>query len=147
MANYPVESMKTGGLYWFADLTVADPYYVLPILTSLTLFLQFKIGAEYGTKMDQMKPAMKAFMTLFPCLLLAFTHSFPAGLTLYWCATNIISVLQARVLRVPRLREAFSIPMMVKHEVAKAKTGGKSKGFMESIRQTMDNAQVKGRAL
>ena len=55
MANCPVDSMKTGGLSWFADLTVADPYYILPILTSTTLFVQFYLGVEYGTKISQAK--------------------------------------------------------------------------------------------
>jgi len=32
MANLPVESMKEGGLFWFTDLTLADPYYILPLL-------------------------------------------------------------------------------------------------------------------
>ena len=32
MAAVPVESMKTGGLYWFTDLTVPDPYYILPFM-------------------------------------------------------------------------------------------------------------------
>ena len=32
MAAVPVESMKTGGMLWFQDLTVADPYYILPVL-------------------------------------------------------------------------------------------------------------------
>ena len=32
MAAVPVESMKTGGVLWFQDLTVADPYYILPVL-------------------------------------------------------------------------------------------------------------------
>ena len=55
MANCPVDSMKTGGLSWFSDLTVADPYYILPILTSVTLFIQFYLGVEYGTKLSQSK--------------------------------------------------------------------------------------------
>lgn len=32
MAAVPVESMKTGGILWFEDLTVPDPYYILPVL-------------------------------------------------------------------------------------------------------------------
>ena len=32
MAAVPVESMKTGGMLWFEDLTVPDPYYILPVL-------------------------------------------------------------------------------------------------------------------
>ena len=52
MANCPVDSMKTGGLSWFTDLTVPDPYYILPLLTSVTLFIQFYLGVEYGTKIS-----------------------------------------------------------------------------------------------
>ena len=55
MANCPVDSMKTGGFAWFTDLTVADPTYILPILTSVTLFIQFYLGVEYGTKISASK--------------------------------------------------------------------------------------------
>ena len=64
MANCPVDSMKGGGLSWFSDLTVADPYYILPLLTSATLFIQFKLGVEYGTKLSQSTGAGKAGRTL-----------------------------------------------------------------------------------
>ena len=40
MAYCPVQSMTTGGLFWFENLTMADPFYLLPILTSTTLYLQ-----------------------------------------------------------------------------------------------------------
>jgi YidC/Oxa1 family membrane protein insertase len=43
MANLPLESMMHGGLFWFQDLTVPDPYYLLPLLTSTTMFLQESI--------------------------------------------------------------------------------------------------------
>lgn len=33
-----VESLKEGGLWWFTDLTVADPYYLLPLASTLTLY-------------------------------------------------------------------------------------------------------------
>ena len=38
MTNLPVESMKTGGLSWWSDLTVSDPYYALPVLTCAMLY-------------------------------------------------------------------------------------------------------------
>lgn len=37
MCNVPVESLREGGILWFVDLTVPDQYYLLPIITSLTL--------------------------------------------------------------------------------------------------------------
>ena len=46
MCNAPVESMKTGGLHWFPDLTTADPFCVLPLLTAATLTLQIYFNAD-----------------------------------------------------------------------------------------------------
>lgn len=40
MANCPVESMTTGGILWFENLIIADPFYLLPLFTSATLFVQ-----------------------------------------------------------------------------------------------------------
>ena len=43
MANTPVESMKLGGLLWFTDLTVCDPLYLLPMLTSITVWATIEV--------------------------------------------------------------------------------------------------------
>ena len=43
MANAPLESMQAGGLFWFTDLTSADPYFVLPILASGTMLLTMEV--------------------------------------------------------------------------------------------------------
>ena len=43
MAQLPVESMATGGLGWFADLTVYDPYFVLPVASALTMLVTIEV--------------------------------------------------------------------------------------------------------
>lgn len=43
MANVPIESLRTGGMLWFTDLTLADQYYLLPIITSATLYLTVEV--------------------------------------------------------------------------------------------------------
>ncbi len=43
MANLPVDSMREGGLFWFTDLTMADPYFLLPILTSVTMWITLEV--------------------------------------------------------------------------------------------------------
>ena len=77
MAYLPLESMMSGGLFWFQDLTTKDPYYILPLMTSATLFLQFKLGAD-GANMQQVGPMAKAFLKLFPLILFPMTATFPA---------------------------------------------------------------------
>lgn len=46
MAQTPVESMKEGGLWWFSDLTVPDPFYVMPAMACTTLLLVIEVGAD-----------------------------------------------------------------------------------------------------
>ena len=43
MANLPLESMKTGGLYWFTDLTVPDPTYTLPLMACLAFISNIEV--------------------------------------------------------------------------------------------------------
>jgi len=43
LANYPLESMMYGGTLWFQDLTVADPYYILPVFTAVTMFITMEV--------------------------------------------------------------------------------------------------------
>lgn len=45
MAYAPVPSMQTGGLWWFADLTAADPFYILPIAVTGTMFAILEVQA------------------------------------------------------------------------------------------------------
>ena len=37
MAKLPVESFQTGGALWFTDLTIADPFFLLPVLASASI--------------------------------------------------------------------------------------------------------------
>lgn len=77
MANLPLESMMTGGLAWFSDLTTPDPFYALPLLTSATLFLQFKFAAD-GANLQQVGPLGKFIMHAMPVALFPLTMNFPA---------------------------------------------------------------------
>lgn len=43
MADLPVPSLQTGGLLWFPDLTVADPFYILPLAVTGTMFLTLEV--------------------------------------------------------------------------------------------------------
>ena len=46
MTNVPVESMTTGGILWFTDLTVTDPYFALPLITVATLLATLEVTFE-----------------------------------------------------------------------------------------------------
>jgi YidC/Oxa1 family membrane protein insertase len=49
MCNLPVETMKTGGLWWFTDLTAADPYFVLPVLSAGAVIAMMRVRCSFFT--------------------------------------------------------------------------------------------------
>ncbi len=109
MANCPVESLSTGGLAWFTDLTVADPYYLLPTLTSSTMFLQIYLGAD-GMDTSNIPKPIQRFMFVIPFLGLPVMATFPAALGVYWMTNNVISICQATMLRSKAVRERLGFP-------------------------------------
>ena len=46
MANLPVESLKTGGYLWFQDLTVFDPYFILPVICSFSMLASVEVSDQ-----------------------------------------------------------------------------------------------------
>jgi len=47
LANYPLESMMYGGILWFPDLSVPDPYYILPVFTAVTMLITMEVCISY----------------------------------------------------------------------------------------------------
>ena len=115
MANCPVESMATGGMGWFVDLTVMDPYFILPVLTASTLALNMKIGMDAAADQTQMPPQLMTLMKFgLPIMTLVFTCTFPSALCLYWFTSNVISVIQGAALRAPSIKNMFNLGEMKK---------------------------------
>ncbi len=75
-------------MLWIQDLSAQDPYYVLPILMTVTMVLQ--------TKMNPVPPdpVQAKVMQFMPFIFSVFFFFFPAGLVLYWLVNNILSILQ-----------------------------------------------------
>jgi len=140
MSNLPVPSMEEGGALWFENLTMMDPFYGLPLLTTATLFLQFRFGVD-GMRFDQMGPIAKGMMMGLPFVLFPITMNFASALTFYWFVTNTIAIVQTRSLKIPAVRRKLNIPEVDFAKVQKA-SSKKKKGFQgvrESLRDTIDN--------
>jgi len=145
MTNCPVESMSTGGILWFENLTVTDPFYLLPLMTCCTTYLQFRTGAE-GARLDMMSPKMKIAMTVLPFCLFPVTMNFAAAVTFYWFNTNLISLAQAKMFKQKKVRKFFGIPMMIEHKKP-PEPKGKKKGFRETVRDTVDNFRASAKII
>ena len=74
---------------WIDDLSVRDPYFVLPILMGASMFVIQKMSPTTVT--DPMQQKVMQFM---PIIFTFFFLWFPAGLTLYWLVSNVVTIVQ-----------------------------------------------------
>ncbi|CAN8001086.1 unnamed protein product [Ixodes pacificus] len=139
MANLPMESFKTGGMLWFTDLTIPDPYCLLPLITSATLFFTIELGAESGVRADNLQWTRYVFRAM-PIVIFPFTMNFPAALLCYWATSNMFSLAQVGLLRVGAVREALNMPALVKHKKSDLVLSKKS--FMEGVKDSFTNARI-----
>ena len=73
---------------WIDDLSVADPYYVWPVVMGATMFLQQKLNPSIGD------PTQQKIMMMLPIVFTFLFMSFPSGLVLYWTVNNILTISQ-----------------------------------------------------
>ena len=74
---------------WIQDLSSADPYYVLPLLMGVSMFIIQKMSPTTVTD-----PMQQKIMTFMPVMFTVFFLWFPAGLVLYWLVSNIVTLIQ-----------------------------------------------------
>jgi YidC/Oxa1 family membrane protein insertase len=75
-------------MLWITDLSVQDPYYVLPVIMGATMVIQQKITP---TTMD---PTQAKIMLVLPVFMTFLFVNFPAGLVLYWLTNNVLTISQ-----------------------------------------------------
>ncbi|XP_063769609.1 mitochondrial inner membrane protein OXA1L [Pseudophryne corroboree] len=138
MAYLPVPSMQTGGLWWFTDLTIADPIYVLPVVVTCSMLAVIELGAEFGVNNPQLA-IMKNVMRIMPLTIFAFTIHFPTAVFMYWATSNFFSIAQVALLKIPTVRKKLNIPEKIQHDPS---TLPKQEGFIKSLKKGWSNAQV-----
>jgi YidC/Oxa1 family membrane protein insertase len=88
-----VELRHAGFIFWIEDLSVMDPYFVLPVLTGASMYLLQKLNPV--TIQDPMQQKIMQYM---PVVMSVFFLWFPAGLVLYWLISNVITIVQAKLI-------------------------------------------------
>jgi YidC/Oxa1 family membrane protein insertase len=83
-----VEMRNAPWMLWIRDLSSPDPFYILPVVMTLTTLLQTSLNPAPP---DPMQAKMMWFMPLAFSVMFFF---FPAGLVMYWITNNILSIAQ-----------------------------------------------------
>ena len=87
-----VEMRNAPWLGWVTDLAAPDPFYILPVLMAVTMFIQTRLNP---TPPD---PVQAKIMMIMPLVFSVMFIFFPAGLVLYWVVNNILSIAQQWVI-------------------------------------------------
>ncbi len=105
MLNHAVE-MRGHSFLWAQDLTLPDtvfniagfPINPLPLLMTITMFLQMKLQPTPPSTDENQKMQMK-IMKFMPLMFLFFCYSYASALALYWTVQNIISIIQTQLVK------------------------------------------------
>jgi YidC/Oxa1 family membrane protein insertase len=79
-------------IFWIHDLSAKDPYYVLPLIMVVTMFIQ-----QYITP-TTVDPAQRRMFLMMPIIFGFFFKEFPSGLVLYWLVQNILTIIQQTIM-------------------------------------------------
>ena len=86
--NFTFPSAEAAAFFWLPSMSEPDPYYILPVLSAATTFLQQKMTSS------EMTGQMKIMMTVMPLFIGWISLTFPSGLVLYWVTMNVVQIIQ-----------------------------------------------------
>ena len=115
-ALLPVPEFKTGGFSWLADLTVPDPYLILPLTMAGVLHFLVRSGGETAAaNANQMAPGMHKFMLYgMPVIALFATGWVPGAVAVWFAAGGALGVLQSLAFRNETVRAYLGIAPIYK---------------------------------
>jgi YidC/Oxa1 family membrane protein insertase len=83
-----VEMRQAPFMLWITDLSVRDPYFVLPLIMAGAMFLQTSLNPAPPD------PVQAKIMKWMPMVFAGMFAFFPAGLVLYWLTNSVLSIAQ-----------------------------------------------------
>lgn len=125
-----------GGTGWFQNLSAADPTYLFPIFTSLSMLGMFELGA------DGMNPANKEkYKWVFrgvSLMLLPVSIDLPAAVFLYWTTSNMFALGQTMLFRSPDMRKKFDMPPLTVQQALSTQAQEQAKATPNPFKSVID---------
>ncbi|XP_071876454.1 OXA1L mitochondrial inner membrane protein [Bombus fervidus] len=140
MTAKPVESLKEGGLWWFMDLTSTDPYYLLPLGTTITLYAVISHTLKNS---ESLTPIIRNMFKILPVISFIFAIKFPGAILCHWTVSNILTVAENQVMRLEKVKAYFNIPPV--QRMTTKNTVKKDKGFKQSFSDAWTNMKISNR--
>ncbi|KAJ6022126.1 hypothetical protein N7540_007630 [Penicillium herquei] len=109
MTTLPVPALLNEQALWLTDLTVADPYFILPAISGFCLYSTFKKGGEAGMTDLFNTSAGKSMLIALPAISFLFMMWMPSALQLYFAATGAWALGQAHVVNNKSFRKFMNM--------------------------------------
>ncbi|SPO06084.1 uncharacterized protein DNG_08773 [Cephalotrichum gorgonifer] len=137
MSDLPVPSLETGGMLWFTDLTIPDPWFILPMVGPLAMLATMRITNRHGT--EQQRRVMKMMTYVLGPLGFMVTSFMPAGLQWYFVTASTTGLVQTYLMFQPSCRRMLGLTALP-DPAAVVETGPK-RSFFEEIKKAMNDTQ------
>lgn len=105
LEDYP--QMLNGGFLWFRDLTMPDPYFILPIINSFFMF--YNINCQTYSMNEQFKK-MKKYAFVMPFMSMTVFFTLPSGFILFYLTSNAFYTTMLMFVRSSTGRKFMNIP-------------------------------------
>ena len=89
---------------WFPDLARPDPFFIIPVLSGLSMFGLTKVGQMGIQHTAQTKMQAQMMTYMMPVMITIFGFSFASGLNLYWTVSNLASIPQQWLIARERIK-------------------------------------------
>jgi len=126
--------LQTGGLLWFPDLTAADPYCIMPVLSAATFMGMTEVGKEQMMANDPAKGQMMVnVFRAMAVVMVPLTMNFNSGVFVYWSVNNTWSFMQTIVLKQPAVKKYLGI-----WDPPKPVPGQETKSIFDEVKKLMN---------
>ncbi|XP_034232401.1 mitochondrial inner membrane protein OXA1L isoform X2 [Thrips palmi] len=151
MCNLPVESLQTGGFSFMMDLTLRDPTYILPLINGLLFYLHLAFGKEMHALFPGKSPwLIQLGMGGVSAGLFLLSINFQGAIVLYWISSQVVTVVQHRILSMPKVKKYYKLEVsgsptvaaMLKKEADKKKSGVQNLGFYARFKEGRANNRI-----
>ena len=113
--------LLNGGIGWITDLSVSDPYFILPVIIGITNLLNIEMNTlrkKEPTKRQRI--ITRVFRTLTVAMVF-FASQVPTAMSLYWATSSSYGLMQNLLLMQPPVRRALGIPRVLSESVTPLK--------------------------
>ncbi|CEL52708.1 Mitochondrial inner membrane protein OXA1L OS=Mus musculus GN=Oxa1l PE=2 SV=1 [Rhizoctonia solani AG-1 IB] len=107
LCNAGLPTLKDGGVGWFTDLTLADPTWALPILSSASMLILLEtsaIDAQAGAAGHT-----RNFFRVLSLITIPIVSYLPSGVLVYFVANGVFMLIQNTLVKIPAVRKRYNI--------------------------------------